>query len=115
VIPRGDLGHGAADPFDDARAFVAQHGGKRDGIPLIAHDQVGVTDPRGGDAYPHLAGLGILDINRLDREGRAQLLCDCCLDSHVPFSVDPGETRIRSDLLVYCVALGATAARTSAR
>src|SRR5690349_4770016 len=43
-----DAGDRGADLLHDARALVAEYRRKRRGVPLVAHDRVGVTDT-GGD------------------------------------------------------------------
>ena len=55
-----------ADGFDDARAFVPQHGGQRHRIVLVADDQVGMAHARRDDTYQHLV------VHRRAQAGRFQ-------------------------------------------
>ena len=69
VIARLHGPHGIADGFHDAGAFVAEHGGSREGDRAVDHRQVGVAHPRRLHAdlhfvrpgTPHLELVGDLD------------------------------------------------------
>ena len=71
MVARRDRGHVGADLLDDARALVAEHRGQRHRVPLVAHDQVGVADPGGGDPHQHLVGPHRPELDLLEGEGGA--------------------------------------------
>jgi peptidoglycan/xylan/chitin deacetylase (PgdA/CDA1 family) len=82
VVARRDGRDARPDALDDARARVAQHGRQRHRVPLVADDEVGVADARGGHADQHLAGPRLLELHRLDGERRSLGLRDGGLYPH---------------------------------
>jgi hypothetical protein len=56
--------------------------GQRDRIPLVAHDEVRVADPGGGDLHEDLVGPQVVDLDRLHGERRALPVGDGGLDLH---------------------------------
>ena len=60
--------HRAADLLDDARAFVAQHHGRRIGQVAAQHRQVRVADAGGGEAHHDLVVRRLDELDGLDGE-----------------------------------------------
>ena len=81
-VARRDERHSRADALHDAGALVAEHGGQGHRVPLVAHDEIGVADARGGDAHEHLVGAEIAELELLQRERRARALGHCGSDLH---------------------------------
>jgi hypothetical protein len=61
---------------------VAEHRRQRDRIPLVAHDEVGVTDARGRHLHEDLVGPQVVDLDGLHGERRALPVGDGGLDLH---------------------------------
>ncbi len=62
------IGYISADRFDDPCALVAQHERQRRRNVLIAHRDVGVTQPCRDNAHQHLVGARCFELQRLDRK-----------------------------------------------
>ena len=69
MVPRLHLANALADPLDDPRTLVSEHGGQRHRVPLVPDDHVRVTYPRGDDTHQHLIRPGLLELEILDGEG----------------------------------------------
>ena len=68
MVARLNMGHPCANFLDDPRAFMAEHDGLRNGIDLIAGDQVGVTHARGNKPDQNLIVPGIVKADIFDIE-----------------------------------------------
>src|SRR5450631_4901771 len=80
AISDGATAHGVANPLHDAGPLVPEDRGKRHGIPLVAHDQVGVADAGGDHADQDLVRSEVSDVELLEGEGCALSLRDGCGD-----------------------------------
>ena len=69
MVPRLHLANALADPLDDPRTLVSEHGGQRHRVPLVPDDHVRVTHPRCDDTHQHLIRPGLLELEILDGEG----------------------------------------------
>src|SRR5204862_7902299 len=77
VVARRDVLHAVADPFDDARSFVAKHSGRVAGrVSARSRVEVGVADAAGDEADEDLAGFRLGEVDDLDFERRPELLED---------------------------------------
>ena len=75
--------HAPADLLDDARALVAQHGGRvARRVGAGGGVQVGVADAAGLQAHQHLALLGLGQLHLLDHQRLTELLQDCGAHLH---------------------------------
>ena len=87
-LDRADL---AADLLDDARRFVAEHGGQRERIAAVGEVHVAMADPGGDGADQHLVRPGLADLDVLDR----QRLADFAQYRGFHFNNSPVAGRIR--------------------
>ena len=62
------------DPLHHARALVAEDAGEREGQLAVAHGQIGVADPGGGQPDHDLVRPGLVQGDPLQGEGGAGLV-----------------------------------------
>jgi hypothetical protein len=72
VVPGGDVGDPLPHGDHRSRCLVAQDRGQQLGQGAVRQRQVGVADPRGGDAHPHLTGPGIGKLDVTDHQRLAE-------------------------------------------
>ena len=80
--------HALADLFDDARTFVAEeHRERLAPVPVVASPEVAVTHAARDDPDLDLAGLGLVDLDRLDDDRSACFFDDApigCVATRAP-------------------------------
>jgi hypothetical protein len=81
-IARLDPGDGAADALDDPAALVAEDDREDDRQPSEPGVVVGVADADGLDPDQDLVVARVVEVELLDRQLRARLPGDGCLDLH---------------------------------
>ena len=75
VVALAQRGDALADPLDDPRALVAEHGRRVAGrVDARGRVQVGVADAAGDEPDQHLAGTWVSQLDLLDDERLAELL-----------------------------------------
>ena len=83
VVAGRNEAHAVADALDDAGALVPEHARRITGrIGTGGGVEVGVADAAGGEPDEHLAPLRLGEIDLLNDERAAELLENCCANSH---------------------------------